>query len=197
MKLPRQALISIGLCLPLLALAQEQPSQPPVPTAPGTPAVQPAPPAPQPGVAYARVLSSTPIYLQQATPQQQCVEVQREVKRSSGVGSLFGAIMGAAIGNQFGSGSGRALATGLGMMMGSAIGNEAELDGKPSEIQNARQCRRINAYETRIVGYDVVYEFDGLRYQARVNQAPGAFLALQARAQAPMPAPQPPLPPQP
>ena len=46
--------------------------------------------------------------------------------RSSGAGAVIGAVIGGVIGNQFGSGSGKALATGAGVIGGAVAGNAIE-----------------------------------------------------------------------
>jgi hypothetical protein len=91
---------------------------------------------------------------------------------------LLGAIAGAAIGNTIGSGGGRAAATGIGMIAGSVIGDQAEANGKPPLTTTAQRCRKVMRYENRTVGYDVVYEYQGVRRNTRVAQDPGAQIAL-------------------
>jgi hypothetical protein len=44
-----------------------------------------------------------------------------------------------------------------------------------------RQCRTVNGYETRVVGYDVVYEYHGQRYSTRLPNDPGPRLAIDVR----------------
>jgi hypothetical protein len=51
-----------------------------------------------------------------------------------------------------------------------------------------RTCGAVTAYQNQVIGYDVVYEYNGQTYSARVAQPPGARIALQvmpADAQAP------------
>lgn len=47
-------------------------------------------------------------------------------QRPSGAGAVLGAVIGGVIGNQFGSGSGKALATGAGIVGGAVAGNAIE-----------------------------------------------------------------------
>ena len=44
-----------------------------------------------------------------------------------------------------------------------------------------QRCRTVNAYESRIVGYDVVYEYNGQRYTTRLPSDPGPRLAIDIR----------------
>ena len=137
---------------------------------------------------YATVISATPVTNSVTVPRQQCADVQRLVQpQPSGGGALIGAIIGGVVGNQFGHGAGRALATGAGVVAGSALGNQAELNNYPAQTVSARDCRTVGAYENRVVGYDVVYEYHGQRYSTRTASDPGPRLAIDVRpADAPL-----------
>jgi hypothetical protein len=100
---------------------------------------------------------------------------------------VIGAIAGGVIGNQFGHGFGRAAATGVGAVAGSAIGNNVEANANPPQSVPVRRCRNVNAYESRVVGYDVVYEYNGQRYTTRLPNDPGARLAIDVRPTASAP----------
>jgi uncharacterized protein YcfJ len=131
---------------------------------------------------YAHVVSATPITTSVAVPRQDCVQSEQLVQTApSGAGAVIGAIAGGVIGNQFGHGFGRAAATGLGAVAGSAIGNNVEANANPPQSVPVRRCRNVNAYESRIVGYDVVYEYHGQRYSTRLPDDPGARLAIEVR----------------
>jgi len=128
---------------------------------------------------YGTVISSTPVTQQFAAPQQQCWDEQQVVQqRSSGAGALVGALIGGAVGNQFGGGMGRAAATGLGVVAGAALGDRAEANNNPPVAQTVRRCQQVSQYENRVVGYDVVYEYNGQRYSTRMAQDPGSRIAL-------------------
>lgn len=128
---------------------------------------------------YGTVISSTPVVAQVATPQRQCTEEQWVYPpRSSGVGAAIGAIAGAAIGSNFGSGSGRAAATALGLVAGSVIGERVETDGAPAPTRLVERCRTVTRLEPRTIGYDVVYEYQGVQRTARLAQEPGERIAL-------------------
>lgn len=53
--------------------------------------------------------------------------------RSSGGGAVLGAVLGGVIGNQFGSGSGRSVATGVGVIGGAVAGNQVERNNKTAD----------------------------------------------------------------
>jgi uncharacterized protein YcfJ len=128
---------------------------------------------------YATVVSSTPVTAQVTVPRQACNNEQRLVQpQPSGAGAIIGAIAGGVIGNQFGAGMGRAAATGLGAVAGSVIGNQVEANGNPPSEVTVQRCQTVGAYETRTVGYDVVYEYAGHRYTTRLANDPGTQLAI-------------------
>ncbi len=54
------------------------------------------------------------------------IDVIPIASRPSGAGAIIGAIVGGVVGNQFGAGSGRALATGAGVVGGAVAGNSIE-----------------------------------------------------------------------
>ena len=131
---------------------------------------------------YANVVSATPVTNSVAVPRQDCVQSERLVQaQPSGAGALIGAIAGGVIGNQFGHGFGRAAATGVGVVAGSAIGNNVEANASPPQSVPVQRCRTVNAYESRVVGYDVVYEYHGQRYTTRLPDDPGPRLAIDVR----------------
>jgi uncharacterized protein YcfJ len=131
---------------------------------------------------YANVVSATPVTSSVAVPRQDCVEGEQVVQQPpSGAGAVIGAIAGGVIGNQFGHGFGRAAATGAGVVAGSAIGNNVEANANPPTAVPVRRCRTVSAYESRVVGYDVVYEYNGQRYATRLPRDPGPRLAIDIR----------------
>jgi uncharacterized protein YcfJ len=128
---------------------------------------------------FGNVVSSTPVYASVPVVQQQCFDEPVVYQRpNSGAGALIGAIAGAAIGNGLGSGSGRMAATGIGMITGAAIGDQVEANGTPPVATTAQRCRNVTRYENRPVGYDVVYEYQGVRRSVRLAQDPGSQIAL-------------------
>ena len=131
---------------------------------------------------YAHVVSATPVTTSVAVPRHDCVQSEQLVQAPpSGVGALIGAVAGGVIGNQFGHGFGRAAATGVGAVAGSAIGNNVEANANPPQSVPVQRCRTVNAYESRVVGYDVVYEYNGQRYTTRLPNDPGPRLAIDVR----------------
>jgi uncharacterized protein YcfJ len=123
---------------------------------------------------YGTVISSTPVNGAVPVGQRVCSDEQVAVgRRSSGAGALAGALIGGAVGNSIGAGMGRAAATGLGVVLGAGIGDQAEANSNPPVTSTVQRCRNVSSYEDRLVGYDVVYDYNGARYTARMAQDPG------------------------
>lgn len=169
------------------AQAQQYPYQPPYQTQAAQPVPAPAPQYQQPvyqsapASETARVISSTPVIQQVAVPRQVCSQqpVVVEGPRTSGAGSVIGAIAGGLLGNTIGHGGGRAAATALGVMGGALVGNSVEAQGSPGYVQNAQACTTQTTYENRTVAYNVTYEYNGQQYTVQMPQDPGPTLRLQ------------------
>jgi uncharacterized protein YcfJ len=145
-------------------------------------------------VQYGRVVSSVAVTQQVAVPQQQCFDEQQLVQpRNSGVGAVLGAVIGGALGNTIGHGSGRAAATGVGVVAGAALGDQTEANSHPPTAATVRRCQTVTRYENRVVGYDVQYDYNGQRYSTRMPQSPGEHIALDVtvapQVSAPAPTP--------
>lgn len=124
---------------------------------------------------YGTVVSSTPVYAQVPATDRVCTDEQvATAPRTSGAGAVAGAIIGGVVGNQIGHGTGRAVATGLGLVLGSAIGNQAEASNQGPQTSTVQRCQNVSRVDDRIVGYDVVYDYAGMRRTARMAQDPGA-----------------------
>ena len=125
-----------------------------------------------------RVISSTPVVQQIAVPRQVCTgqTVTTEAPKS-GAGFAMGALAGGALGNAVGNGSGRAVATFIGLVGGGLLGNQIE--GSSQQTQNVQQCTTQTFYENRASHYNVVYEYQGTQYSVQMPQDPGPFVKLQ------------------
>jgi len=127
-----------------------------------------------------RVLTSTPVVQQVAVPRQVCSNEQISYQGpKSGGGALLGAIAGGAVGNAAGGrGAGQAAATAIGIMGGAILGDRLEGPG-PERVENVQRCAVQNFYESRTVGYNVVYEFGGRQYSVQMPNDPGPTIAVQ------------------
>jgi uncharacterized protein YcfJ len=70
------------------------------------------------------------------------------------------------------------LATVLGVVGGAMLGDKIEGE-KPPRTQIVQNCTNQTAYETRITGYQVVYEYAGKRYTVEMPRDPGPTVTLQ------------------
>jgi uncharacterized protein YcfJ len=142
----------------------------------------------------ATVVSSTPVMAQVPVPRQQCAQGEQYVQQApTGIGAVVGAVAGGVIGNAIGGGFGRAAATGLGVVAGSVVGNQAEANANPVTAVPVTRCQTVTSYESRVVGYDVTYDYAGQRYTTRMASNPGRQFAVDVRpagaaAPAPLPA---------
>lgn len=138
---------------------------------------------------FGRVVRVQPRVEQIRMPRQECrteyVQVPVEQQRGVG-GGIVGGLVGGLLGNQVGSGSGRVAATAAGAIAGAMVGDRAEnnnrLQGAVQE-QAVRQCRTVDAYESRTAGYDVTYEFRGQTYTTLMNRDPGNRVRLRVSVQ--------------
>jgi uncharacterized protein YcfJ len=125
-----------------------------------------------------QVISRTALYQQVAVPRQTCSQTPVAVQNpSSGAGALIGAIAGGAVGSQIGGGSGQALATMVGVIGGSMMGDRIENPG--TQVHNQTTCTTQNFMENRLVGYTVVYEYAGKQHTVQLPQDPGPTIQLQ------------------
>jgi uncharacterized protein YcfJ len=140
-----------------------------------------------------RVISSTPIVAQVNVPKQVCtqevvqVPTGRTTNGGTGAGAVMGAVAGGAMGNAVGQGSGRAVATLIGVLGGAILGDKIEGGGNQVANQTVNRCTTQNTVESRVAGYQVVYEYAGKQYSVQMPSDPGPTIALQIApvAQAP------------
>ena len=131
---------------------------------------------------FASVVSSTPVIVSVPVPRQQCSDGQQFVQqRPSGAGALIGAIAGGVIGHNLGNDVGRAAATVFGAVAGAVVGDQVEAANSPVTEVPVRRCQTISSYENRTVGYDVIYDYAGQRYSARMARDPGRQLAVNVQ----------------
>lgn len=131
------------------------------------------------GTEYGTVISSTLVTRPVMVPRQQCADQQGYVQAPpSGGGAIVGAVIGGPTGHALGAGPGRALATGVGALTGAAVGNSVEAASAPVQEVTTTNCVCTRAVENRVIGYDVVYPFNGRQRTARLVRDPGSQIAL-------------------
>lgn len=153
--------------------------------------------AEQQNTAYARVISSHPVYrqLQQPASQQRCwVESVRGTsahgahKRAydSHSSAIVGSMIGGAIGHAVGRGSkNQRMGTLIGAVFGAAIGDNASRgryqksrqDSTDEHIEYCEPSENRSTYK-QLVGYDVTYQYSGHRYTTRMRERPGDRLKV-------------------
>lgn len=133
----------------------------------------------------ARVTRVQPRMEQISRPREECrteyVQTPVQPQRSP-AGSIIGGIAGAVLGNQVGDGNGRVAATAAGAIAGTVIGDRVANQNAPQgrvQEQAVRQCRMVEAYETRTVGYDVTYDYRGQSYTSTMSYDPGQRLRVR------------------
>ena len=143
---------------------------------------------------YARVTRVEPRVEQVRQPREECrteyvqAPVQQAQPQRSAGGAILGAIVGGIVGNQVGGGSGRAAATAAGMVGGAVVGDKLGNQGRPADGQQyaqypqeqaVRQCRMVEAYESRTMGYNVTYNYNGRSYTSIMDRDPGQRVRLR------------------
>ncbi|MDX1460206.1 MAG: glycine zipper 2TM domain-containing protein [Xanthomonadales bacterium] len=132
--------------------------------------------------AWAEVIEAEPVtrIVRKPVHEEVCwqEEVYREApRRHSSAAPIWGAILGGVIGNQFGGGSGRDAMTVAGAALGGAIAADRQREKHPRRIYATLEDRcgtNTNWEETRqVIGWDVVYEYQGETYLARMAERPG------------------------
>lgn len=146
---------------------------------------------------YGRVIRVEPRTEQVRQPREECrteyiqapvYQQQQQPQQRSGAGAVVGAIAGGIIGNQVGGGSGRAAATAIGAVTGAVVGDRVSNQNRPydqgpqyvqGQEQAVRQCRMVDAYQSRTVGYDVTYDYRGRTYTSIMSRDPGQRVRLR------------------
>lgn len=142
--------------------------------------------------AWADVIEATPVTRVMRKPVDERVcwqeEVYREIPaRRSVAPSIFGALLGGVIGNQFGGGSGRDAMTIAGAALGGTIAADRQRERYPNRFYASLEDRcgvNTNWQETRqVIGWDVVYEYQGETYLARMPEHPGERIQVEVSVQ--------------
>lgn len=135
----------------------------------------------------ARVDSVEPQYESVRVPRQQCSnQWVSEPRQNSGRnygGAVLGGIVGGLLGNQVGGGHGREAATAVGAVVGAFTGNNlANRDRwQPPEPESREvtTCRNVEEVQSRLVGYQVTYDYHGQQYTTLMQQKPGRFVQVR------------------
>ena len=134
----------------------------------------------------ARVTSVEPQYESVRVPRQECSnqwvsEPRRGGGRDYG-GAVLGGVVGALIGNQVGLGHGREAATAMGAVVGAFTGDSLANRDRWQPVPESREvttCRDVEDVQTRIVGYQVTYDYRGQQFTTLMHENPGRFIQVR------------------
>lgn len=132
------------------------------------------------GVKYAKVVSVNPVRKSVNHPKQVChdqVVTHRTPPKDEHqiAGTAIGAVLGGVLGNQVGGGKGKTLATVAGAVGGGYAGKRIEESRQQGNVttSNERRCSTVDDTSSRIVAYDVRYEYNGVTRTTRMDHDPG------------------------
>lgn len=98
-------------------------------------------------------------------------------------GALVGAVIGGVLGHQVGGGSGRDLATGVGVVAGAVIGGNSGRGSEPQvTTQNVQRCSGTPG-AVRPTYWDVTYNFRGVEHRVQMTSPPGARLTVNEQGE--------------
>jgi uncharacterized protein YcfJ len=136
--------------------------------------------------AMASVVSVSPITEQVNHPTQQCWTESQQVTQAlpqsrNPAGALLGGVAGGLLGALIGRGNGRvaaaAVGAGVGAITGDTVANRNNAAAVTSTVP-VQRCQQVNNFETVTTGYQVIYDYDGQRFSARVPYKPGDRLPV-------------------
>lgn len=119
------------------------------------------------------------------TPREECWDerVRHVEDRRNRAGLIVGGIVGGVVGNRFGDGDGRRIATVAGTLLGAGIGDELANRNRGQRVYETLEtrCEVVEEvhWESRTVGYDVYYRYDGEEYVTRTDRHPGDRVRLR------------------
>lgn len=138
---------------------------------------------------HARVRDVEPQYERVSVPREECTRHWVNERQPVGPhrnpgGVVIGGIAGAVLGNQVGKGHGREAATAVGAVVGALAGDRIanrgdrweQHDDVPREVTT---CRTVHEVQTRIVGYQVTYEYRGQHFTTLMRENPGPNLRVR------------------
>jgi uncharacterized protein YcfJ len=129
---------------------------------------------------YGKVVSVDPVRKTVNKPRQVCKDEvithttpPKDEHRIAG--TAIGAVAGGLLGNQIGGGKGKTLATVAGAVGGGYAGNRIQANRQHANTTSSveRHCDTVNDTSTKLVGYDVRYEYKGVTRTVRMDHDPG------------------------
>jgi len=102
-------------------------------------------------------------------------------RERSPAGAITGAIVGGILGNQIGGGSGRDIATGVGLLAGAAVGDSMASQHAAPSRDEVRRCAREDRWSREVTGYDVTYRYAGKVHRAVLPHRPGRTIDVEVQ----------------
>lgn len=138
------------------------------------------------GVQYAKVVSVDPVRKTVNNPKQVCrdevvTHTAPPKDQHQIAGTAIGAVVGGVLGNQVGGGKGKTLATVAGAVGGGYAGKKIQENRQQGQVTTTteRRCDTVANTSTRIVGYDVRYQYNGVTRTVRMDHDPGDRVQVQ------------------
>ncbi len=145
----------------------------------------------------AEVLESIPVYrtVEISIPHQECwnEEVVRNERRyndhRSNTSGLLGAVIGGALGNAVGHNkSNKRIGAVVGALLGNSIARDISSQSNRDSVRRIELVERCEtAYdfreEQKLVGYDVLYGYNGQEYSVRMSRDPGASVRIRVNVE--------------
>ncbi|MGN6283357.1 glycine zipper 2TM domain-containing protein, partial [Frateuria sp.] len=96
-------------------------------------------------------------------------------------GPALGAVAGGLLGHQVGGGKGKTLATVAGAVAGGYAGKKIQENRQEAKVTTTteRKCETVNDSSTKVVGYNVRYEYNGVTRTTRMDHDPGDRVQVQ------------------
>jgi uncharacterized protein YcfJ len=121
------------------------------------------------------------------TPEQRCWVEREQVSQDRSSpnvpGAIIGAVIGGILGHQVGGGSGKDVATAIGVVGGAAVGaNVNRGDARQVTSQNVQRCTSV-PNEARPDYWDVTYDFRGQQHRVQMTQAPGRSVTVNEQGE--------------
>ncbi|HOX69277.1 MAG TPA: beta/gamma crystallin-related protein [Burkholderiaceae bacterium] len=120
---------------------------------------------------------------------ERCWVEQEQVTRESGganvPGALIGAVIGGILGHQVGGGTGKNVATGVGIVGGALLGgNVGRSDGDQQQAatRNVQRCSSAPG-QGRPAYWDVTYDFRGEEHRVQLTTPPGRTISVNNRGE--------------
>ncbi|HET6432445.1 glycine zipper 2TM domain-containing protein [Dyella sp.] len=138
------------------------------------------------GPKYAKVVSVDPVRKTVSNPREVChdetvTHTTAPKDEHQIAGTAIGAVVGGVLGNQIGGGKGKTLATVAGAVGGGYAGKKIEQSRQHANTTSTveRRCSTVNDTSTKLVGYDVRYEYNGVTRTVRMDHDPGDRVEVQ------------------